>query len=217
VLGKFITIEGPDGGGKSSNVLTIVERLELAGYSVIQSREPGGTKIGEKLRAILLGGLEKDDRPSETTELLLFAAARAQHIDTKIKPALEAGQVVICDRFADSTYAYQGHARGLLPKVLQLQDFVHQGFEPDYTLFFDLTLEESQRRLAERAEAGGENNRLDQERIDFKTRAYLGYQECFNRNPHRMYRIDAMGSRDEVKREVTRWVEEVFIPQNPLP
>jgi dTMP kinase len=187
--GKLITLEGPDGSGKTSHVKTLADILIVAGYHVITTREPGGTPVAEKLRAMLLSRYV-----CAKTELLMFAAARTDHMDQVITPALNRGDVVICDRFADSTYAYQGSGRGLIPEVLEMEKFVLGDFEPDYTLFMDVTLEESQRRLAARAGDGGESTRFDKEKELFKARLFKGYQERFAQNPHRMVRIDAMPS-----------------------
>lgn len=205
--GRFISFEGPDGSGKTSNVEIMRETLLSRGYTnIITTREPGGTPLGEKIRALLL-----NDSMCSMTELLLFAAARAEHIDSRIKPHMANGGIVICDRFADSSYAYQGTARDLLTTVLTLQNLVHKDFEPDYTLFFDVTLPESERRMTTR----GDKNRLDKEVLEFKRKVYSGYQECFRLNPHRMHRIDAMPNPTDVKNSVICWVDEVFIPNNP--
>jgi dTMP kinase len=210
--GKLITIEGPDGSGKSSSIATIVRVLQSHGYDVVTSREPGGTPTGEEIRKVILN---LDMHP--TCELLLFAASRAQHLHTKILPALEAGQIVVCDRFADSSYAYQGIGRGFVDDVNHLEQFVLKGFEPDYTLFFDVTLEESARRLGLRAGQDGESNRLDTEAYAFKQRVYDGYQQRYHANPHRMHLIDAMQSMEMVQLDVAMWVKTVFIGENPRP
>lgn len=204
--GKLITFEGPDGAGKSSHIATLQKILEEYRYEVVLSREPGGTPVGEKIRGIILN---EEMHPS--CELLLFAASRAQHLHTKILPALEAGKVVICDRFADSSYAYQGKARGFMDDVIKLEQHVLQGFEPDYTLFFDVTLAESQRRLAFRAGEAGEANRLDNEIAEFKRLVYEGYQERFHANPHRMVFIDAMQSIEMVASDVRMWAKTSFM------
>ena len=203
--GRFITFEGPDGAGKSSNIEPLQETLESLGYEVVLSREPGGTPTAEQLREILLSS------PVGTKcELLLFAAARANHVETKIKPALAQGKIVLCDRFADSTYAYQGIARGFKDDVLMLEEYVLGGFEPDYTLFFDVTLEESARRLNSRNRRAGDSNHFDQAREDFKARVYQGYMERFHANPHRMVHIDAMQKPQDVAYDVKTWARAKF-------
>jgi len=209
--GRFITFEGPDGSGKSSNIERLQEVLTELGYTVVLSREPGGTPTAEKLRTIILS-----DPVGPKCELLLFAAARANHVETKIKPALAEGKIVISDRFADSSYAYQGIARGMKEDVLMLENFVLQGFEPDYTLFFDVSLEESARRLNRRAGDTGEFNHFDQEQRDFKTKVYNGYQERFRDNPHRMVRIDAMQKLQDVAFDVKAWARTTFPRLTPL-
>ncbi len=207
MVGKFITFEGVDGSGKTSNIDVVVNTLITAGYKVIKTREPGGTPVAEKIRNILL-----NDYMSSMAELLLFNAARADHIYNHIRPHLEDGYVVISDRFSDSSYAYQGAGRGQRGKVCELEQFVHHGFEPDYTLFFDITFEESQKRLLGR----GNLDRLDAETIAFKKDVFVGYHERFEQNPHRMVKINAMQTLREVQAEVSSWVKEVFIPNNPL-
>ncbi|MNU19743.1 Thymidylate kinase [compost metagenome] len=208
--GRFITFEGPDGSGKTSNIKLLESVLKELGYTVVLSREPGGTDVAEKLRSIILG-----DPVGPKCELLLFAAARSNHVETKIMPALKNGWIVISDRFADSSYAYQGKARGMMDDVLMLEKYVLEGFQPDYTLFFDVTLEESTRRLLTRFGDAGENNHFDQEVSDFKAKVYQGYQERYIDNPNRMVRIDAMQSLPDVARDVEKWARETFPPKLP--
>lgn len=206
--GKLITLEGPDGSGKSTNLPYLAELLKSKGYLVDCTREPGGTLVGEKIRDLLLS-----EQMTPMAELLLFAAARAEHIETFIKPALAAGYIVLCDRFADSTYAYQGVGRGYNNSVLALETMVHAGFEPDHTLFFDVTLEESQKRLAGRA---GQPDHFDLANDAFKTKVYQGYQTRFKQNSHRMHRINAMLSPEWVRIQIKDWVNLRFVPANPL-
>lgn len=202
--GIFITLEGPDGSGKTTQGKVLVEILRQHGFNVIQTREPGGSRVGEKIREILL-----NDYMCPMSELLLFAAARADHIESLIKPALDKGYVVISDRFADSTYAYQGLGRGYTAKVTDLEQMVHAGFQPEFTLFFDISLEESTRRLATRS---GESNRIDVEPDDFKKRVYQGYLERLEAFKDRMVRIDASGAVEDVTARLKTWVEETLIP-----
>lgn len=203
MTGKFISCEGPDGAGKTTNVKILVGWLQDHGYKVTYTREPGGTEVGEKIRGILLG-----DPMQPLTELLMFAAQRAEHISAVIKPALERGEIVVCDRFADSTYAYQAAGRGWVDQVLQMEEFVHCGFEPDYTLFFDVTLEESMRRLQERT--GGVLDVFEQEKKEFRQRVYTGYQTRFTQKAYRMVKIDAMKNPEEVAAQVIAWAEKTF-------
>lgn len=206
--GRFITLEGPDGSGKTTNVNVLRDALIARGYTnVVLSREPGGTDLGERIRDILL-----HTDMAAMTELLLFAAARAEHVEAKIKPALEAGAIVISDRFSDSSFAFQGYARDRIKEVLELEKIVLVGFEPDYTLFFNVTLPECERRMKIR---GGEN-RLDAETLDFKRKVYEGYLRRLETHRHRMCEIDAMPIPSEVSANVIRWVDTVFVPNNPL-
>lgn len=206
--GVFITQEGPDGSGKSTNHGFLVDLLRGHGFNVVSTREPGGTQIAEEIRAMLLcPSIEKMDAK---TELLLFAAARAQHLANKIKPHLDEGFVVISDRFSDSTVAYQGHGRDLLNDVQILEEFVHRGFYPDHTLFFDIPFEECLNRLRKRTD---KQDRIDQEEVNFKHRVWNGYQVQYNANPQRMVRIDALPDIENVRRQITQWVDEVFIPK----
>lgn len=203
--GVFISCEGPDGAGKTSNIPFLAECLREHGFQVLTTREPGGTPIAEDLRKIILS----EYMPSDV-ELLLFAAARADHIAQVIKPAMERGTVVLSDRFHDSTVAYQGWGRQLLDKVRELDHFVRQGFAPDHTLFFDIPFEECVNRLSKRTD---KQDRIDQEALDFKKRVWCGYQQQFNTNPDRMVRIDAMGDLEEVRAQLQRWVHEEFSPK----
>lgn len=203
--GKFITFEGPDGSGKSTNIPVLVEYLRSQGYKVVTTREPGGTVVGEKIRDILL-----HDYMHPSAELLLFAAQRAEHIKSLIQPALEAGNIVICDRFYDSTFAYQG-ARGYAEDVLELEDYVQRGFKPDYTLFFDVTLEESLNRIRARTKATNvELDRFEAELNDYRARVYDGYQQRFKMYPDRMVRIDSMQVPQNVAAQVIDWASKVF-------
>jgi len=158
VTGLFITLEGPEGAGKSTNREYLAERLRAAGIEVLLTREPGGTPLAERIRDVLLTPLE--EVMNADTELLLVFAARAQHLATVIRPALERGAVVLCDRFTDSTYAYQGAGRGLsLARIAALEDFVQGELRPDLTLVFDLPVDVG---LA-RASARGRLDRFEQE------------------------------------------------------
>ncbi|AQT08603.1 thymidylate kinase [Pseudomonas protegens] len=158
MTGLFITLEGPEGAGKSTNREYLAERLRAAGIEVLLTREPGGTPLAERIRDVLLTPLE--EVMNADTELLLVFAARAQHLATVIRPALERGAVVLCDRFTDSTYAYQGAGRGLsLARIAALEDFVQGELRPDLTLVFDLPVDVG---LA-RASARGRLDRFEQE------------------------------------------------------
>lgn len=205
MTGRFITFEGPDGSGKTTQLKYLVNLLESDGHEVVQTREPGGTALAEEIRSILLSGRVKSDK----AELLLFAAARADHVENLIKPAIAAGKIVVCDRFADSSYAYQGAARGMQSDVEELERFTLRGFEPDFTLFFHVTLEESMRRLFNRSE---DRNIFDTFARDFKKAVYNGYQKRLLTNPHRMYKVDAMKTMGEVALEIYEWYQTVLKP-----
>lgn len=200
--GKLITLEGPDCSGKSSNMAALAEHLVKRGYKVVMTREPGGTELGDRIRSLLL-----NEHMASKTELLLFAAQRAEHMAKRIMPALELGYIVISDRFFDSTYAYQGTGRDLVKEVLLLEQFVLDGFEPDYTLFFDVPNEEASRRLNLRQ---GKQDRLDKETEQFRSRVFQGYQDRFIANPHRMHRIDALPEFAQVSSQVIAWANSVF-------
>lgn len=199
--GRFISVEGPDGGGKSSSVPLIVEHLKEKGYNVLQTREIGGTPIGEKIREAILNG-----EMLPMTELLLCYAARAQHVESVIRPALAQNKIVVSDRFSDSTFAYQG-ARGFSKEVTELDQFVLRGFQPDYTLFFDLTLKESLNRVGYR---GQSMDRFEQETIAYRERVYDTYHKLLIDNPKRMHRINAMLPMADVQQNVLAWVDQYF-------
>jgi dTMP kinase len=202
----FITFEGPDGSGKTTQLRLLAARLRAQGRDVLTVREPGGTAMGESVREILLqtrtGGAAMDAR----AELLLFCASRAQLMVERILPHLAQGGVVLCDRFADSTLAYQGYGRGLdLGLLRTVLDFATRGRWPDLTLYFDLEVEES---LARRA-GDGEVNRLDAESLDFHRRVRAGYLELAAYEPERWVTIDARQSIDVVENAVQRAVMRV--------
>ena len=203
-VGKFISLEGSDGAGKTSNIAILKQFLEERGYAVHVTREPGGngSEVCEKIREILL---DKGNKICAKTEMLLMAASRAEHIEKVILPYLRAGHVVLSDRYVDSSYAYQGFGRGLEDATFKVNQFATDGLEPDFTLFFDIPFEESQRRLAERHRRSGDNNRLDNETVEFKKAVYDGYQQCFLNFPHRMVRIDALPELPVVQAKVLEW------------
>lgn len=184
--GLFITFEGIDGCGKTTHIRYLTETLENLGYSVLCLREPGGTTIGEHLRELLLD--KAQTRMEARTELLLFEAARAQIVSERIRPALAAGTLVICDRFADSTVAYQGYGRGLdLDFIRELNAFACDGLVPDLTLFLDLGDDAFHARLARRSE--DEKDRLDLESRDFLERTRRGFIKLWQEEPDRIKRI----------------------------
>nr|WP_246889702.1 dTMP kinase [Pseudomonas protegens] len=186
VTGLFITLEGPEGAGKSTNREYLAERLRAAGIEVLLTREPGGTPLAERIRDVLLTPLE--EVMNADTELLLVFAARAQHLATVIRPALERGAVVLCDRFTDSTYAYQGAGRGLsLARIAALEDFVQGELRPDLTLVFDLPVDVG---LA-RASARGRLDRFEQEGQAFFQKVREAFLARAAAAPQRYVLVDA--------------------------
>lgn len=197
-LAKFITFEGVDGAGKSTHLAWFAEALRQRGLDVVVTREPGGTPLGEKLREILL-----HQPMSAGTEALLMFAARLEHVEQVIKPALSAGKWVISDRFSDASFAYQGGGRGMdWDKLNQLEQWVHPDLQPDLTLFFDVPVEVARERLRMSDRAGTNNTTLDrfeQEQSDFFERVRAGYHKRVQQNPHRYVVIDAAQSLEAVK------------------
>lgn len=193
--GKFITLEGMDGAGKSSHVAWIADWLRARGHRVLVTREPGGTPLGEQLRALVL------NEPMDLrTETLLVFAARQEHLVKRIHPALEAGDWVLSDRFTDATYAYQGGGRGLPKAPLEdLENWVQGDFQPDVTLYFDLSVEVARGRLAAMESAP---DRFEREDPGFFERVRAVYLERARRNPHRIHVVDASKPLDEVKQSV---------------
>lgn len=200
--GKFITIEGTDGSGKSTQIELLMDYLRKKGADVIFTREPGGTQISEKIRAIILD--VNNSEMTGITEALLYAAARSQHVEEKIIPALEAGKIIVCDRFVDSSIAYQGAARGLgAEKIMGINEAALHGIMPDMTLFFDLSPEKGiLRKKNERA-----LDRLEKEKMDFHEKVYEGYKNLCKKYPERIKPIDADRSIDEVHSEVIEVID----------
>ena len=186
MAGRFITVEGIEGVGKSSNMDFLCGLLEDAGIDVVRTREPGGTPLAERIRDILLAH-EEEPLP-DIAESLLFFAARSLHINNLIRPALEAGRWVVCDRFTDASRAYQGYARGLgVERIDTMADWVHEGLDPDLTLLLDAPVEVGMAR----AQARGAADRLDSETADFFGRVREGYLALAEAEPERFAVIDA--------------------------
>jgi dTMP kinase len=195
--GFFITLEGVEGSGKTTQVEWLAERLRQAGRAVVTTREPGGTPISDRIRAVVLDRQNVEIHPH--TEALLMCAARAQLVHEVIRPALAAGQVVICDRYSDSTYAYQGYARGQdLATLRKLNDFATGGLVPDLTLLLDLPAETGlQRRFGEDS-VGTATNRMDQLNLAFHQRVADGYHALAQADPERWRVVDAQGPVDDI-------------------
>lgn len=196
--GLFITIEGPEGAGKSTVAAIVAERLTKEGYRTVITREPGGIDIAEQIRRVILepGNTAMDAR----TEALLYAAARRQHLVEKVKPALDEDCIVLCDRFVDSSLAYQGFARGLgIDEVYKINEFAIEAMMPDLTIYFDIAPEEGLARIEKHK--GREVNRLDLEELNFHQRVREGYFLLLDRFPDRIQKIDASLELEEVVRE----------------
>ncbi|MBX7252064.1 MAG: dTMP kinase [Candidatus Promineofilum sp.] len=198
----FITLEGPEGAGKTTQLRGLAEFLRGRGFHVVTTREPGGTAIGDQIRHVLH---DTDNAAmSPTAEVLLYAASRAQLVAEVIRPALAAGHVVLCDRYADSTMAYQGYGRGLdRGNLAALTAIATGGLRPDLTLLLDLDVE---RGLARRRDMGEEMNRLDLETVEFHRRVREGYLALAAAEPARWLRIDADRPGDEVQSDLRRAV-----------
>ena len=191
----FITLEGPEGSGKTTAVEAAVKKLEEMGYQIVRTREPGGTPIAEQIRNVILdkGNTAMDSR----TEALLYAASRRQHLVEKVWPALKEGKIVICDRYLDSSLAYQGGARGLgIDNVLNVNLFATENTWPDLTLLFDIKPEIGLARIS--ANADREVNRLDLEKLEFHNSVRESFLALAKRFPERFIIIDASQSREEV-------------------
>ena len=200
--GKFISFEGPEGGGKSTQAQTLADILRSEGKTVLMTREPGGTRLAEKIRGLLREELE--DPPVARSEVLLFLAARAQIVAQVIQPALARGDWVICDRFADSTFAYQGYGRGIdVARLRLLNDFATEGLLPDLTILLDVPSEVSRARLAARQAATATTaDRIERAGCAFHRRLRDGFLDLAKAEPERFVVIDASGSRDTVAGQV---------------
>ncbi|MBI3158266.1 MAG: dTMP kinase [Chloroflexi bacterium] len=184
----FITLEGPDGSGKTSQMQPLAEAIRAAGYDLVVTREPGGTPIGDEVRQVIMD-LNHKGQMHPTTEILLFQASRAQLVNEVIRPALAAGVVVLCDRYADSTLAYQGYGHQTdLATLRRIVEFATGGLTPDLTLLLDIDVEAGLRR---RAEDGGQWNRMDAYQLEFHRRVRAGYHELAAQEPARWVTVDA--------------------------
>ncbi len=211
--GKFITFEGPEGSGKSTQISLLAQRLEEQGIEVVSTREPGGTAIGEAIRNILQHDAA-DEAPADRTELLLFTASRAQLMKRFILPALEQGRWVLCDRFIDSTIAYQGAARGMDIETLdRINHFAIYGRKPDLTLLLDLDIEAGFRRLEQRySESDESHDRFEREARAFHHRVREGYHQLAAREPDRFRVVDADRPVEVIADAVWRTVAEALLP-----
>lgn len=191
-MSKFITFEGPEGSGKTTVIREITQRLESEGWEVVVTREPGGVKTGEDIRKILLEGEAIDDR----SEALLFAASRREHLVNKVLPALREGKVVLCDRYIDSSLAYQGYARGIgVEEVRSINEFAINGLYPNLTLYLDIRASVGIQRINDNQRT---QNRLDREKLDFHEKVVEGYRQIIHNEPNRFAVINAEQSIEEV-------------------
>ena len=186
--GIFITIEGPEGAGKTTIIEMLLEKLESEGYPIMKTREPGGIEIAEQIRSVILN--KNNTAMDGRTEALLYAAARRQHLVEKVLPAIEQGFIVLCDRFIDSSLAYQGFARGIgMDEVYSINTFAIENRMPDATLYFDIDPEIGMKRINEHK--GREVNRLDLENLEFHRKVREGYQLLSRKYSNRIIEIDA--------------------------
>lgn len=197
----FITFEGPDGSGKTTQIAPLVAYLRERGFTVFQTREPGGTSIGDQIRTVLHDVDNTAMHPH--TEILLYAASRAQLVHEEIRPRLARGEIVVCDRYADSTLAYQGYGHGLdLPTLRTILAFATGGLQPDLTLYLDITAEEGLQRRQHAAEDGDEWNRMDAQSLAFHQRVREGYLALIAEAPARWERIDASAAREAIQTHI---------------
>ncbi len=197
--GLFITFEGADGCGKTTQLMLLAKSLMAKGYDVIVTREPGAKGLGEKIREILLN---YEGEVSSRCEAFLFLADRAQHMDIIVRPAVEKGKIVLCDRHTDSTVAYQGYGRGLdIERINNLNNIATSGDKPDLTFVFDIDVETSMKRV------GGQKDRMESAGMDFFNRVRNGYLEIARQEPDRVKVIDASKSVEDVHRDVIKFIK----------
>ncbi|KON85895.1 thymidylate kinase [Sporosarcina globispora] len=205
--GMFITVEGPEGAGKTTIIDMLASNLAEEGYQVLQTREPGGIEIAEQIRSVILD--KNNTKMDPRTEALLYAAARRQHLVEKVKPAIDKGSIVLCDRFIDSSLAYQGYARGLgIDEVYSINSFAIEGMMPELTLYFDIQPEAGLERINQHK--GREVNRLDLEKLDFHLKVREGYMKLMELYPERIYKVDASKPLEEVYQQAESKLKELI-------
>nr|WP_230872776.1 MULTISPECIES: dTMP kinase [Exiguobacterium] len=193
----FITVEGPDGSGKSTQLQLLVENLKQKGYDIVVTREPGGTTVGNQIREVLLSPDHHEMTPR--VEMMLYAASRAQNVEQVIRPALERGAIVLCDRFIDASIAYQGYGLQYdLDQIRSLNEWATNGLTPDLTFLFDLNPERASARMKDR----GQLDRIESRDQAFHERVYAGFQTLLKQYPERIVRIDADQSIECIQDEV---------------
>jgi len=201
---RFITLEGSEGAGKSTNMDYIQKSLQAQSIDIVTTREPGGTPIGEDIRQLLLG--HKHTGMSDDTELLLMFAARAEHINKVIRPALDKGQWVLCDRFTDATYAYQGGGRGIAPdRIAALENWTQGGLRPDMTIYLDVPIETGRQRAGERSTP----DRFEKEQNDFFNKVRQAYLDRARQDPARFRVVDASTTLDQVQVHLDEVIQEL--------
>ncbi len=213
----FITFEGPEGSGKTTQIQALYSYLKDRGYDVILTREPGGTAIGDQIRRILLDPANQEMLPE--AEILLFSASRAQLVGELVRPALARGAIVICDRYTDSTMAYQGFGRGLdLEALRNITRFATGGLTPDLTVYLDIEVEEGLRRKRAASREDAEAwNRLDQQAVDFYNRVRQGYLALAIAEPERWLVVDAARPRDVIQEEIRGRVDALLSSRQEQP
>ena len=204
--GYFITIEGSDGSGKSTQLKKIISYLEKKQVDLVVTREPGGTAVAEAIRELILDPAYL--QMTAKTEMLLYAAARAQHVEEKVLPALQAGKVVLSDRYVDSSIAYQAYGRGLGDMVAQVNAIATGGLVPDLTIFLDLP--PAVGMVRKQQEENHELDRLEQEKLEFHQKVYEGYDALCKKEPERICRIDASGTIEEVFGQIKAALDELL-------
>ena len=200
--GRFITMEGVDGSGKTTQLQLTARYLLQCGYDLVTTREPGGTRLAERIRNIVL---DADAAINPRTEVMLYLAARAEHVETVIKPALAAGKVVLCDRFADSTMVYQGFVRGIeIAEVQALCEFAADSLQPELTILLDAAPEALLQRRADR----GVRDRFEQEGLDFQKKVREGFLSLANSEPERIKKVNALQNTDAVQADIQKLLKE---------
>lgn len=201
--GIFVTFEGLDGTGKTTQIKYLKKWLEAKEIPVIVTREPGGTRLGERIRKLVLDA--KNDNMSYRTELLLYAAARAQHIEEILKPALSDGKVVLCDRFVDSSIAYQGYGRDMVEEAMQINAPMLKELTPDITFLFRMKPEMSKERIGIRT-----NDRMEKQSIEFYERVYMGYEKMRKADPDRIIPLNASLSRKQLREQISIKIQAII-------